>query len=275
MKNNYKISLLGCGWLGYPLAKYLISKEFNVKASTTSHAKLELFKSDGIDPFLVQFNVNDQDPELLDFLDSGILVISVPPGRRSESGPDNYRKMAGALRPFLNTGRISKIIFISSTSVYPESNTEITESSAIAPQTKSAKAIAEFEEMLNEANSKVIILRLAGLIGPGRTPGRFFSGKTGIANGKAPVNLIHLDDAIALIGKLIDDENAEGIYNGCAPIHPIKEEFYKLAAKSEGLPLPEFIAEKKAWKVISTERTDKELNFNYKYASPMACLKDL
>lgn len=275
MKNKNKISLLGCGWLGYPLAKYLIGKEFNVKASTTSHTKLESFKSDGIDPFLVQFNVNDQDPELFDFLDSEILVISVPPGRRNASGPDNYRKMAGALRPFLGKGRISKIIFISSTSVYPESNAIITESSAIAPETRSAKAIAEFEKMLNEANSKVIILRLAGLIGPGRMPGRFFAGKTNVPNGLAPVNLIHLDDVIVLISKLIDDENAEGIYNGCAPVHPIKEEFYTLAAKSEGLPLPEFIAEKKTWKVISTERTDKELDFNYKYVSPMDCLRGL
>lgn len=275
MKNNNKISLLGCGWLGYPLAKYLISKEFNVKASTTSPEKLELFKSEGIDPYLVQFDVNGQDPELFDFLDSEVLIISVPPGRRNASGPDNYRKMAGILKPFLREGKISKIIFISSTSVYPDNNSVITESSAIVPETDSAKVIAEFEEMLNEANSKVIILRLAGLIGPGRMPGRFFASKTNIPNGLAPVNLIHLEDVITLVSKLIDDENAEGIYNGCAPIHPAKEEFYTLAAKTEDLPAPQFIPEKTSWKIISTERTDKELNFNYKYASPIDCLKGL
>lgn len=275
MKNNNKISLLGCGWLGYPLAKYLISKEFNVKASTTSTEKLELFKSEGIDPYLVQFDVNGQDPELFDFLDSEVLIISVPPGRRNASGPDNYRKMAGILKPFLREGKISKIIFISSTSVYPDNNSVITESSAIVPETDSAKVIAEFEEMLNEANSKVIILRLAGLIGPGRMPGRFFAGKTNIPNGLAPVNLIHLEDVITLVSKLIDDENAEGIYNGCTPIHPAKEEFYTLAAKTEDLPAPQFIPEKTSWKIISTERTDKELNFNYKYASPIDCLKGL
>ncbi|WP_276360303.1 SDR family oxidoreductase [Daejeonella sp. H1SJ63] len=275
MKNNTTVSLLGCGWLGYPLAKYLISKEFRVKASTTSPAKSDLFKSDGIDPYLVQFDINSQDPELFDFLDSDILIISVPPGRRSITGTENYRKMAFLLKPLLERGRISRIIFISSTSVYPESNSEITESSAIAPETDSAKAIAEFEEMLNGLKTKVVVLRLAGLIGPGRTPGRFFAGKTNIPNGLAPVNLIHLDDVIALVSTLINDENAGGIYNGCAPIHPSKEEFYTLAAKTEHLVEPQFIAERKDWKVISTERTDRELNFTYKYASLMDWLKNL
>jgi 3-hydroxyisobutyrate dehydrogenase-like beta-hydroxyacid dehydrogenase len=33
---NKSISILGCGWLGVPLAKHLIQKGFSVKGSVTS-----------------------------------------------------------------------------------------------------------------------------------------------------------------------------------------------------------------------------------------------
>lgn len=273
MKNNITISILGCGWLGFPLAKALLNRKLKVKGSTTSTVKFDLFRSTGIVPYLVQFNAESYEPELQDFLDSDILIIAVPPGRRSPGGPENYRKMTALLKPLLEENRrISKIIYISSTSVYPESNAVLTESAAVGPETESAMAILEFEKMLSGLKIQSVILRLAGLIGPGRTPGRFFAGKTNIPNGLAPVNLIHLDDVIALINKLIDQKHAEGIYNGCAPVHPTKQEFYTLAAIAEALPLPEFIAEKKAWKVIDTERTDRELNFRYTYSSPSDCL---
>ena len=37
---NKTISILGCGWLGHPLAKFLISENFIVKGSTTTISKL-------------------------------------------------------------------------------------------------------------------------------------------------------------------------------------------------------------------------------------------
>ena len=36
-----KISILGCGWLGLPLAKSLLAKGYKIKGSTTSESKLE------------------------------------------------------------------------------------------------------------------------------------------------------------------------------------------------------------------------------------------
>ena len=49
-----KISILGCGWLGFPLAKKLIEIGFEVKGSTTSENKLALLKSNNIEPFLLR-----------------------------------------------------------------------------------------------------------------------------------------------------------------------------------------------------------------------------
>mgnify|MGYP003615968040 CR=1 FL=1 len=39
-----KISILGCGWLGFPLAQKLIETGYEVKGSTTSESKLEALK---------------------------------------------------------------------------------------------------------------------------------------------------------------------------------------------------------------------------------------
>jgi 3-hydroxyisobutyrate dehydrogenase-like beta-hydroxyacid dehydrogenase len=48
-----QISILGCGWLGLPLAKALLENGFAVKGSTTSQEKLSVLENSGIQPFLI------------------------------------------------------------------------------------------------------------------------------------------------------------------------------------------------------------------------------
>jgi 3-hydroxyisobutyrate dehydrogenase-like beta-hydroxyacid dehydrogenase len=48
-----KISILGCGWLGLPLAKVLVKNGFSVKGSTTTQDKILVLKQLGVDPFLI------------------------------------------------------------------------------------------------------------------------------------------------------------------------------------------------------------------------------
>ncbi|MDP3468052.1 MAG: SDR family oxidoreductase [Daejeonella sp.] len=269
MKNKKDINLLGCGWLGFPLALDLISRGFTVKGSTTSPEKMPVLKNAGIDPILVQFDQSLPDPDLTELLDADILIVSVPPGRRSSEGPENYKRMGEILSAQIPGSRISKLIFISSTSVYSESNRVLTESSEISPVTVSGKVIAGVEKSMLSLPIQVIIIRLAGLFGPGRSPGRFFAGKTNIPNGLAPVNMIHQEDVIALIWALIDSDTAEGVYIGSTPSHPTKEEFYTLAARLDKLPEPDFIPEMLNWKIVESERVEKELGFSYKFPNLM------
>gem|GEM_PF-4555050 len=46
------ISIIGCGWLGLPLAEFLVQKGYLIKGSTTREEKLDQLKSKGIQPFL-------------------------------------------------------------------------------------------------------------------------------------------------------------------------------------------------------------------------------
>ncbi|MHB1178505.1 MAG: Rossmann-fold NAD(P)-binding domain-containing protein [Daejeonella sp.] len=267
MKEKSAISLLGCGWLGFPLATSLISAGYRVKASTTSPGKLNILTGSGIDPYLVQFSSSAPAPDIKKMLEAGTLIIAMPPGRKAAGGFDSYKLMIEAISKEVPESIIEKVILISSTSVYPENNTIMHEDADVDPITDSGKLMAESEVLLTDLPVKVIVLRLAGLIGPQRMPGKFFSGKTKIPNGLAPVNLIHRNDVIRVIMCLIENDHASGIYNACAPSHPSRTEFYTLAARTENLEPPHFIPEKRNWKIVSSQRIERELSFIFEFPS--------
>lgn len=268
-RENRVVSLLGCGWVGYPLAKSLISQGFTICATTTTPPKISFLKNEGIDPYLVHFSEDVSIPDLKKFFKADILIITIPPGRRNPNGFDNYKRMVQYVCRQIPNSQVKKVILISSTSVYSEGNNTVDEFSLVSPETESGRLMADTETLLNQLPVNVICLRLAGLIGPGRMPGRFFAGKSQIPNGLSPVNLIHLNDVIGIISCLVKDLNAVGIYNGCAPTHPAREEFYTLAAEIEGLEKPNFISEKTGWKVISSSRLNKELGYEFENPSLM------
>ncbi len=265
MSTKAKISIMGCGWLGLPLARRLISRGFDVKGSTTQITKLETLRDKGIDPYLVHFAEPLRILGSAQFFDSEILIITIPPGRRDADGFENYRTMISYLADQSKSGRkYSRVILISSTSVYGDNNAYVDELTPVAPSTPSGELMVESELRLSADYPGLVTLRLAGLFGPGRQPGRFFAGKENIPNGLAPVNLLHLDDANAIILAILENTRVSGIFNCCAPSHPTRNEFYTLAAQHEGIALPQFIPEKRQWKVISSCRVEQELGYQFK-----------
>ena len=72
-----KIAILGCGWLGLPLATSLLSKGYEVKGSTTSESKLDVLKNAGISPFQIQLEAHQIIGNMEDFLnlDEGLTKI--------------------------------------------------------------------------------------------------------------------------------------------------------------------------------------------------------
>jgi UDP-N-acetyl-D-mannosaminuronate dehydrogenase len=124
---DVKISVIGCGWLGLPLAINLIDKGFKVNGSSTSNEKLAALKANAIAPFLVQLGKPNNN-SLSDFLKADLLIVNVPPGRNNEDVNDYSNKMV-ELAKAISESTIKKIIFISSTSVYDEINELVDETS--------------------------------------------------------------------------------------------------------------------------------------------------
>lgn len=257
------ISIIGCGWLGLPLAKYLLAKGYNIKGSTTQVDKLGLLENSGIKPFLVQLNPAISGNNIDDFFDSDLLIINIPPGRKNLV--DDYLLKINSLNDAVINSKIKKIIFISSTSVYPETNNWVNETTEVDKDSVNGMRMYNAEQVFrNNPNLQTTVIRMAGLIGENRHPGRFFAGKQNIADGLVPVNLICLQDCIGLIAAVIEHNFWYKTINGVSPSHPIKQDFYSLAAlKLDGRRIS-FIPEKGKYKVVNSVVASSELGYKFK-----------
>jgi len=246
-----QISILGCGWLGKPLAVSLIQQGHKIKGSTTSESKLSGFREIGIVPFII--NLDDLKENISAFLDSEILIVALP-----SKNIDGFKNL---LSP-IEKSPIKKVIFISSTSVYGNSNEMVTEESDTLPS-----ALTTIEMLFkNSVRFDTTIIRFAGLFGYTRKPGNFFSKGRKIPNPEGFVNMIYQDDCIRLIEKVIEKKAWNQIFNGCADTHPTRREFYTKTTLDIGIELPVFedVAGIKK-KIISNKKSKELLNFKYQY----------
>jgi nucleoside-diphosphate-sugar epimerase len=165
----------------------------------------------------------------------------------------------------INERGVQQVVLISSTGVYGDNNTVVNEMDEPKPDSESGKDLLEAENILKrETSFTTTIIRFAGLIGPGRDPGRFFAGKTDVPNGDAPVNLINLTDCLGISYAIIDKKAFGNTYNAVTPQHPTRAEFYTKAAERSGLEKPQFIREKRTWKIIESVNVPKLLQYTYK-----------
>lgn len=238
-----QISILGCGWLGLPLAKSLLQNGFPIKGSTTSLEKISLLESEGITPFLVRLEEQQISASVADFLaDSQILIINIPPKLRGGS-TENFVAKITTLLPFIENSTVEKVLFVSSTSVYGEANEVVTEATVLNPDTEGGRQLAIVENVLQKnSRFQTTILRFGGLISDDRNPVRFLSGRENIENPDTPINLIHQDDCIGIIEKIIALNSWGGTYNAVAPFHPTRQEYYTQKAIELNLALPKFAA---------------------------------
>lgn len=268
------VSILGCGWLGVPLAKHFLEKGFSVKGSVTSPEKFGMLSDAGILPYQIVLSDTEVIIDDPDFFNCNVLVISIPP-RRIEGIEQYYPTQIGQLIPFLLKFGIQKVIFISSTSVYPENFGTAKEEDLNIPDKASGKALILAENLLkNLADFETTIVRFGGLIGADRNPARFLlKSAQPIAN--APVNLIHQDDCIGIISAIVDQNLWGETLNACCPEHPLKKDFYGKAARISGLPVPMVSEKAEAYKIIDSSKLIRLLNYQFKYPSPMDYLETI
>jgi nucleoside-diphosphate-sugar epimerase len=270
-----KISILGCGWLGFPLAKKLIEIGFEVKGSTTSENKLDILKSNNIEPFLLRLSETKISDSVTEFLEnSEILIIDIPPGLRKITEPETEKTFVAKIKkliPFIENSTIKKVLFISSTSVYADkaSISTVTEESILNPDTESGKQLVEVENLfLNNPLFTSTIIRFGGLVGEDRNPILMLAGKTNIANPEAPINLIHQQDCIEIICEMLNEVQYDNvrneIYNAVAPNHPTRKKYYTEKAKQLHLIAPLFNEnETNIGKIVSSEKLEKVLGYKF------------
>ena len=255
-----KVSVLGCGWLGLPLAARLAKSGYEVKGSTTSEEKMTRISSVGVAPFLVRLSIDGTiDPT---FLDADVLILNIPPSRNSH---EDFLAILQHLRTQVEESPIRQVLYGSSTSVYPSNNNEVTEDDADYTATsRSGIVLLETEDIWrNRAAFDHMIVRFAGLFGPERNPGRFLSGRN-TNGGENPVNMIHLDDCIGIIGRLLQQTNWNDTFNACSPHHPTRKAFYQQASEHMGIASPVFEdPQVTPHKVVNAEKLISTLSYQF------------
>jgi len=267
------ISILGCGWLGLPLAKKLTNKHITIKGSTTNVSKFKELEKCGIKPYQIFLNPSFNENFDHDFFQSNILIINIPPQQRDDIEsfhPLQFKYLIEEIK----LSSIRKVLFISSTSVYANCNQTVYETDEIIPEKASGKALRAVEKMLlKESKFTTSIIRFGGLIGYDRKSGSFFAGKKQLKDGDAPVNLIHLDDCIEVILHILENDLWGEIYNACCPEHPIRKEFYEAAARINDFEIPEFISGKSSYKIVSSKKLIEKAHYKFRFTTPIEALK--
>ena len=236
------VAIVGCGWLGTALARHLLAAGHAVVGTTTTPAQLAVLAEMGVRPHLLQLGP-DFGPAAHETLrgvlqSAGVLVLNVPP-RAAAAG--TYPALLRPVHRAVAAAGIGHVLFVSSTSVYPDEPRTMREADAFSNRDAASDVLrAEGHFVPRYGQWQSTVVRLGGLIGPGRAPGRFLAGRQDLAQGNAPVNLLHLTDAVGVLAAIIRHGAWGHTFNAAAAEHPLRRDFYPAAARYLGLEPPTF-----------------------------------
>lgn len=260
-----QVSVLGCGWLGLALAAELVQRGHSVKGSVTHVEKLGELARAGVEGYLLELTPTVTG-DAKDFFDTDALVITLPPKRSEAGARERYPAQIRAALEYVSPD--TRVIFTSSTSVYPELNRVVTEQDAGGDVSESGRAILEAEAFLRERNAT--ILRLAGLYGYDRQPGLRLAGRE-VSGGDAPVNLVHRDDVVEVLVRVLEENLRNVALNVCADRHPTRREVYTHQAERYGFTPPRFVEpHAQDYKMVSNEALKSIVGFTFRYPDPLA-----
>ncbi|MBA6346824.1 SDR family oxidoreductase [Colwellia sp. BRX8-9] len=232
------VAIIGCGWLGHALAKQLLREEYRVTVTVQSEEKKQRLAKEQIDTELLILPVEDPKSTVLSVFGHDTLIISITPQIRQ--GRSDYPEKVAQLIEMAELGRVKKIVLLSSTAVYNGLSGLVDEQSVLDMNADKVATLIRAEKAAEAFSGETVILRLAGLVGPERHPGRFLQGRKLLSDPQAFINLIHQDDAVGVLMEIIKDENIRGIYNAVSATETSKQHYYHAAAEALNLPLPEF-----------------------------------
>lgn len=252
--------VVGCGWLGLPTAKKWIQEKRTVHGTTTSIDKIKSLEIEGIIAHVLDSEKSAQETKWLSELD--YILLNIPPSSLKEEYGNYMLKIVKQLNPE------AKIIFISSTSVYANNNKLVSEEDELEGTRRNSAYLIKAEEMLQDfAKDRLTIVRMAGLVGKDRNPAIYMQGRE-ISGGDEPVNLIHLEDCIGIIDSIINRSIWGETFNGSAPVHPTKKEYYTYAAEKLNVEPPTFNDKNQSYKIIDSKKISEQFDYTFKYSDP-------
>ncbi len=242
--------IIGCGYLGERVAQRWLSEGCEVWALTRSESHASRLAKSGLNALVG--DVMDLS-SLQRFPHTETILYAVGFDRASKSSKrtiyvEGLRNVLAEVRR-----KCRQFVYISSTSVYGQNSGEfVDELSSVSPSEENGRICRDAEAVVWEnfrladqasRNGDAIVLRLAGIYGPGRLLAREqqlrrrekFSG-----NPDAWLNLIHVDDAVQAV--LAAEERGQSVTTYLvSDDRPLRrQEYYTALAGQLGLAAPEF-----------------------------------
>lgn len=232
-----KVSIIGLGWIGLPLAKLLQADGYEVIGSTTSMEKQSKLREEGVNSIQFSLVPFPQGKGFQQLFTSEILVINIPPKSRTTDGKF-YLEQLKFLHSIVEQSSIQKIIFVSSTGVYPQAARDTAYLEDEDVNLENTGNITQLKgEYTFKGDQDLTIVRFGGLLGDNRIPGTYVAGKENVA-GHTKVNFIYRNDAARLLHWVIKKGLWNETFNGVAPVHSLRRDIYEKNAAELGLQPP-------------------------------------
>ena len=233
--------VIGCGYLGERVAREWLRSHDEVWVLTRSIVNAERLASIGLRPVIG--DVLDLDSlRKLPMAETVLYAVGF-----DRTGSASKRSVyVDGLSNVLQQVRAScqRFLYVSSTSVYGQNSGELVdESSPTTPTEENGRICCDAEAVVRQLKEDAIILRLAGIYGPGRLLARIEQLRRGerlTGNPEAWLNLIHVDDALRTVLAAETRGVLGATYLVCddQPLH--RREYYAALAEKVGAPRPQF-----------------------------------
>ncbi|MFN2542829.1 MAG: NAD-dependent epimerase/dehydratase family protein [Chthoniobacterales bacterium] len=232
-----RILIAGCGYLGQATADSFVGGGCEVEGWTRSAEAVQKLSAKPYRARAIDLSDEHQVAGCEGEFDAVIHCASTRGG-----GVELYRQVyLEGLRNLLSRFGSSRILFVSSTSVYAQSGGEwVTEQSAAEPKHSTGQVLREAEQLALEHCG--IVVRLAGIYGPGRSHllKTFLAGEATIdPENDRFINQIHREDAAGAIAFLLHRQSIQGEIFNVVDDQPISQsECYRWLAGKLDRPLP-------------------------------------
>ena len=254
--------IAGCGYLGLALGRHLAGFGHQVHGLRRSPDALDALRKAGIHPHAADLTRPETLRDLPNVWDAAVLCVA-PSGPGESNYHQTYFVGARNLLEWLKPRPPSRLIFTSSTSVYPQNAGElIDEASPAEPASPTARILRQTEDLLLAAASAgfhVQILRAAGIYGPGRH--RLDEARQGwglpTPDPSRWMNFIHRDDLATAVVAAIERGRSEGVLN-VSDDHPATAaEFTEWLERRVGVPqtdAPTGAGERRRTRAVTSKR---------------------
>ncbi len=244
------VLLVGCGYVGMRLGADLAAAGHAVHGLRRSRTAEAEMTAAGIR--LVQGDITDASslravPTGIDWV---VNLVSSTRGGAAEYERvyvEGTRNLLGQV----GQGGVRKYVQVSSTSVYGQTDGSwVDERSPAEPPSATSRLLVQAEEWLRRqsADWPVVILRAAGIYGPGRGHlfQQFLRGEARLhGEGRRYLNMIHLADLASGIKAALEEGAAGETYNIADDLPVTEREFLGWLAGELGRPLPPTVSEER------------------------------